>query len=664
MDRLDLLIQAKREFSSRGLVVHTVSSRDEFAKAIKSTTAIHNDSGKPEITVVNIQKFKDDPSVVSSNDYDVNIQRIYFLDEVHRSFNPQGSFLANLKESDEKAIKIGLTGTPLLGDDYNSRSLFGDYIHKYYYNASIADGYTLRLIREEIETNYKIKLAEMLDQIKLKQGDIAKKEVYAHEQFVTPMLEYIVRDFEKSRRMFDDNTIGGMVVCDSANQAEKMFDIFTKKYATNENTADPAINEKYKIRTAALILHDVGSTGDRKDQIEAFKDGKIDFLFVYNMLLTGFDAGRLKKIYLGRVIKRHNLLQALTRVNRTYNDFRYGYIVDFADIQSEFDATNKAYLDELNAELGDEIEHYSNLFKSKEEIEADIETIKDILFEFNTDNAEIFSRQISQIDNRQKMQEIKRALGMARGLYNLIRLLGHYDLLKKIDFQKLTDLYREASNHLDLLNLKESLDNSAETANLLNIALEDIVFKFTKIAEEELKLADELKNTLRRTREDLSNNFDKADPQFVTLYEELQRLFKNKNLAEVTQDEMNANIGTLRSIHEKVKELNRRNNQLRDKYQNDKKFVRVHKRLNEQATVSGRDRAIFEALQGVKTDADQQVLQNTRLLNNESYFDAMMAPLVADQFNNNRMKLDAEAIKYINQLIVNEYVEEFNGRAA
>lgn len=51
------------------------------------------------------------------------------------------------------------------------------------------------------------------------------------------------------------------------------------------------------------------------------------------MLLTGFDAKRLKKLYLGRVIRKHNLLRALTRVNRTYNHFRYGYVVDFADIR-------------------------------------------------------------------------------------------------------------------------------------------------------------------------------------------------------------------------------------------------------------------------------------------------------------------------------------------
>jgi type I restriction enzyme R subunit len=78
------------------------------------------------------------------------------------------------------------------------------------------------------------------------------------------------------------------------------------------------------VTSAALILHDVGAKEARKDWVEEFKAGKIDFLFVYNMLLTGFDAKRLKKLYLGRVIRKHNLLQALTRVNRTYKDFHYG----------------------------------------------------------------------------------------------------------------------------------------------------------------------------------------------------------------------------------------------------------------------------------------------------------------------------------------------------
>ncbi len=652
VDRLDLLIQAHREFTARGLVVHTIDSREAFARDIKSIQAIHNHSGKLEITVVNIQKFEDDADVVKTEDYDVTMQRVYFLDEVHRSYNPKGSFLANLTQSDKDAIKIGLTGTPLLGNDYNSRALFGDYIHKYYYNASIADGYTLRLIREEIATNYRLSLQKALEEVEIQQGDIDRKLIYAHPRFVEPMLDYIVEDFEKSRNAFGDNSIGGMVICDSAEQAKQMHEIFLIKYAGRQHAN--------KVNSAALILHDIGSKDERKDWVEDFKAGKIDLLFVFNMLLTGFDAKRLKKLYLGRVIRRHNLLQALTRVNRTYRSFRYGYVVDFADIRQEFDATNKAYFEELQAELGDELEHYSNLFKSSEEIAAEIEQIKDILFRFNIENAEIFSQQISQIEDRATIQALKKALSDARSLYNMIRLQGEYQFLQDLDFHKLNQLYRETSNHLDLLNLKETLENSTDTSNLLNAALEDVIFMFTKVKEEELVLADQLKNTLRQTREALASNFDQQDPKFITLKEELERLFKKKNLSEVSQAEMNENIETLTLIHEKVKELNRENNQLRAKYHGDAKYTRIHKRLLERGAFNEPERRIFDALVGVKEKADDHVLQNTQLLGNESYFERMMMPLVIDQFKTRqKINITPDVSKYINQLVVNEYMNEF-----
>ena len=677
VDRLDLLIQAKREFTARGLMVYIVDSKDDFVKSIKAITAIYNHSGKPEITVVNIQKFSEDAQVVESKDYDINIQRVYFLDEVHRSYNPKGSFLANLNQSDTNAIKIGLTGTPLISKDYYSKDLFGDYIHKYYYNASIADGYTLRLIREEIATDYKVVLKEALDKIKVLKGDIEKKKVFAHPRFVEPMLDYIVKDFENSRLTFSDASIGGMVVCDSSDQAKEMFEIFNEKYALNysisndlQNAADPEpdYDEKSKashqVKTAALILHDVGTKEERKDLVENFKEGNIDFLFVYNMLLTGFDAKRLKKLYIGRVVKSHNLLQTLTRVNRTYKNFRYGYIVDFADIKAEFDATNKAYFDELQAELGDEMEFYSNLFKSKEEIEEEIADIKEILFHFNTTNAEIFSQQISKIQDREEVLRIKKALGNAKSLYNLIRLFGHVELLDKIDFKKLGQLYRETENHLALLNTQEALKNNIDNTNLLNMALEDVLFHFTKISEEELRLADDLKDALRKTRETLASNFDKKDLEFISLYEELKRLFEKKNLDEITQDEMRQNIGALSQIYEKIKELNRQNNLLKEKYNNDPKYARIHKRLIEKGTISKKESQIFEALMSLKQEADLQVLQNTRLLENESYFSREMLRLVIDQFKNkNKFTLNAETSKYINNLVVNEYLNEFYGRA-
>lgn len=653
VDRIDLMDQAIGEFSKRGLTIHTVNSKEELLNDFKTNEAIHNFSGEREITVVNIQKFKDEGEILTSIDYDLNTQRVYFLDEVHRSYDPKGSFLANLINSDRDAIMIGLTGTPLIGNDRNSREIFGDYIHKYYYNSSIADGYTLKLIREGIETSYKIQLEQALKEIEVLKGNVDKRFVYAHEQFVNPMISYIVQDFLKSRIRLGDYSIGAMVVCDSSDQAKKMFEIFNRDYA-------PSDDKDTKL-SAALILHDVDTKEIRKDKVEKFKEGKIDILFVYNMLLTGFDSKRLKKLYIGRIIRDHNLLQTLTRVNRPYKEHRYGFVVDFADIRKEFDATNKAYFEELQLELGDEMNNYSSLFKSTEEIEAEIEEIKEVLFHYDLKNAEIFQQQISQIQDRKIILEIKKVLENAKSLYNIIRLYGHYELLEKIDFKKLGQLYNEVSRHLELVNLKESLENNVDSTNLLNVALENVLFMFRKVSEDELVIADQLKEMLRKTREALNNNFDKKDPEFISLYEELKRLFENKNLDEITQDEMRKNIDSLQTILQKVTELNRKNDLLKAKYENDRKYARIHKRIIENDVVSERESQIYGSLNEIKKQADEKVLINERILDNESYFTQMMTPIVIDGFESKNVKLDAESAKFINNYVVKEYVSEYHG---
>ena len=680
VDRIDLMTQAKREFTSRGLIVNTIDSREDLKKSFKAQQAIYNTGGQREITVVNIHKFREDTNLLQENDYDLKTQRVYFLDEVHRSYNPKGSFLANLFSSDREAILIGLTGTPLLKTDNKSTDTFGKYIHKYYYNRSIADGYTLRLIREDIETQYALQMKQILNELEIliRKGDIERKDVYSHERFAEPMLDYIVEDFINSRKtVFGDHTIGGMVVCDSSAQAEKLFEIFVNKYNPEQKVLEPveayrAIKEpaplydKYTDRqgkklTASLILHNVGDTDDRKDEVENFKAGKIDLLFVFGMLLTGFDSSRLKKLYLARVVKTHNLLQTLTRVNRPYKKFRYGYVVDFADISEEFKKTNQAYFDELQGELGDELEHYSNMFKTKEEIEADIREIKDKLFYYDLRNAEIFSQQISQIDDRKTVLEIKKALENARNIYNLIRLQGDYELLERVDFQKLRQLLDETSRHLELLNLRESLQNNVDTTNLLNAALENVVFMFRKKSEEELVIADQLKDVLAKTREAFNNNFDQKDPQFVNLYDELKRLFSNRNLDEVSQDEMRENIGVLEKIYAKVLELNRKNNLLKAKYESDAKYARLHKRIMEHGKISRRESDVQEALLDIKQKTDEKVLINMPILNNEGYFSQQVIQLLVSAFDKIKVQLEPDSAKFINNLLVREYINEYQG---
>lgn len=661
VDRLDLKAQAEKEFKSRGLTVHTVNSKSELETELENEKgAISNTKGTNEITVINIQKIPSDVTVKPS-DYNVKIQRIYFIDEAHRSYKPTGCYFANLMTMDKSAIFISLTGTPLLGGKTRtaSKDLWGDYIHQYYYNSSIADGYTVKLIREDIETQYKAKLKEVLDKIYIKHGDLVKQKVYADRRFVEPMLEYIVDDMKKSRIAHNDSSIGGMVVCSSSEQAKMFFDVFNEKYKDKST-------DKNIIKSSALILHDIDDKEIRKGYIDSFKAGEIDILFVYNMLLTGFDAPRLKKLYIDRQIKEHNLLQTLTRVNRPYKDFKYGYIVDFADIRDEFNKANRAYWEELQLELGDEIEKFSNIFKSEEEIKQDIDEIKTVLFPYETRNLEIFSQQINEIHDKLTLQRIRKSLVLAKELQNIIRCQGNDELLGKLDFQKYSKLLNMVELRIADINYMEKLETGVDISELLNVAMEDIVFKFAKIGESELKLADDLRNTLARTREAVNNNFDKKDPEWLSLKEELERIFAQRNIYEVSQEELKQNIGLIESIYAKVSELNRRNNLLLAKYDNDKKYARVHKRILQKRSNSTpkEEMKICEALQDIKKQADDNVLNNSNIVKNDGFFKRMIKQLVSLIFDEKEINIDTNTTDSINNLIVDEYLKEYNGEVA
>lgn len=651
VDRIDLLKQATKEFRKRGLSVIIINSKAEFAKNIKSTKALHNDRGNDEVIIVNIQKFENDENVVSNNDYNLDIQRVYFLDEVHRSYKPKGSFLTNLHLSDKKAIKIGLTGTPLIKKDIKTRDIFGDYIHRYFYNSSIKDGYTLRLICEEIENQYREKLQQTIKEIKVLKGNIPAEELYSNEKFVEPMLDYIVEDYQNSKIAYNDDTIGAMVICNSYDQAEQMFNIFNQKYLAKD-----------KIGKAELILYDVGTKDDREDMVENFKEGKINFLFVYNMLLTGFNSPRLKKIYFGRKIKSHNLLQALTRVNRPYKDFRYGYVVDFANIEDEFKKTNQAYFDELQTEFGDELKGYENLFKTEEQINLEIEKINSFLFRYETDNIEVFSKQISEIADKKELNAIQKILVSARELYNVIRISDKSHMLDKLNFKNINYMYNEISNRISLINQREIIENKVDNNAILNFALEDIIFSFKKIKEEELVISDQYKNILRKTRESLISNFDVKDFNFISLRDELQRLFGKKDLSDISETDMNENIDNLTSIYNKSKELNRKNEMLKLKYDNDAKYARIHKRLIEKDPLTDNEIKLFEALKSLKKRTDDELLNNSNLLENENYVKKMISRLIIEEFNNNfQLNIDVSKTQLLNNLVTQEYMNEHHG---
>ena len=234
----------------------------------------------------------------------------------------------------------------------------------------------------------------------------------------------------------------------------------------------------------ALILYDEDDKATREKEIDDFKKGKIDILVVYNMLLTGFDAPRLKKLYLGRVIRAHNLLQTLTRVNRPYKEFRYGYVVDFADIKDEFDHTNKVYFEELQKELGSEFDNYKSVFLSPEEIENAIDDIQNKLFVYDTDNLENFTSQVNELEKRE-LFSLKKIMEKYKELFNVIRAFNYEGQYKKISetlpIDRISKMIKEVDRRIDILNLTDS--ENMESSNILNIAFQDIEFNFKKIIQ-------------------------------------------------------------------------------------------------------------------------------------------------------------------------------------
>lgn len=640
VDRLDLLTQAGEEFAARGLHVEKVNSKDDFIQNIR-TIGTANNTGEDTITVVNIQKFSTE-SIVRRADYDVNVQRVYFLDEAHRSYNPKGSFLANLMASDREAVMIALTGTPLIGEGYNTKDVFGEYIHKYYYNRSIVDGYTLKLIREGIKTEYRVKLQSILEELKMQEGSFKKKDIYAHPKYVAALVDYIVEDFNHSRIALGDSSIGGMIVCDSSDQAR---------------TVEETLNNYPEI-SHVLILHDVDDKETRRGYQEDFKKGKIDLLVVFNMLLTGFDAPRLKKQYLGRLVKEHNLLQTLTRVNRPYKSFRYGYVVDFADIRAEFDKTNQAYFKELQAELGDEFERYRDIFKSQEEIEQDIRAIQDKLFMYATDNAELFSQQITALDDKQELLALRQALDTYKELINIMQLFGYEELAQKFTMENLHALSTEVNNRIAIVNLKQNMRDGEDVSGLLNLALDQIEFHFRKVSESELVIADQFQDILEKTRQELERNLDTKDPEYISLLEELKRIFKKKNIEELTADEMKQNIQELERIRKAAAQQNLRDQMLCAKYQNDVKYMRTHKRIKANPPPIGSDPVIFDVLMGIKVAVDQKVLKNQRMMDNHKYFRSEIMPEIIQSCRSNGVQPTTSQVKFMEACISSEYFAE------
>ncbi len=683
VDRIDLMEQASTEFAERGLLVRQAQDRDSLMADFRDNNFRVNAGGKPEIMVVNIQKFKEDHKKVSMEGaYNTKLQRIFFIDEAHRGYRADGSFLANLLEADKDSVKIALTGTPLLKEEAESWRVFGDYIDKYYYDKSISDGYTLKLMREDIETSYKEKITQILERltqnVEVKPGDVKHSVIIESDKYLNSLLDYIIHDMRRSRIHFAAPAMAGMIVCETNRQARNLYDLFQERFKPSN------LQSGEKPMRAQLILHDEDDKTTRKSYITEYKRNEsIDFLIVNAMLLTGFDAARLKKLYLCRKLDGHNLLQALTRVNRPYRDFKYGYVVDFANIKENFIETNNLYLKELNRTNEDSTESQNEppagdiLMAAPEEIKAKMDKVKDTLWPYDCENKEVFREQLDEITDNEVLYTLRTALETAKSLVNQVRSYGDEALKKKIEELKpgdLNDLLKEVNHRIERNNLLNSTDHSDDVTGIIREAISQIEFEFRKKGQEELEIIyNDLKERYDKVREEFEANFDKQkDPVYVSLADEFKKYFRKRGFQLQDVVQAKEEIGYMDTVMERIRAINRANEMLKRKYNDDESFARIHKRIREEnekrskrepkekPIISDNERELAEELSKMKEAIDAQIFFNVHILNNEEAFGQDVLKDISLTLVGNGIAAPVSDKKAIRREIVSEYMARYS----
>ncbi|GAA9488895.1 hypothetical protein UBN14_06160 [Helicobacter pylori] len=686
VDRLDLLEQAKNEFLKRDLCVHEAENKEDLSQKLKNSRVFEGSQGNDEIIVVNIQKFKspneekatnEDPSsapkeIISKTELQKaakdnhDLQRVFIIDEAHRSYDPKGCFYANLIECDKTAVKIALTGTPLLEDnaqDKATKNTFGNYLHTYSYTESIKDRHTLKLQLEIIEKSYKEKLQAIYrllqESITIEDIEVKKETIFNHERYIKAMLYYIIRDLLNFRRVNNDENLKAMVVCFSSAQARLANCLFNEvqEKVLQEN---PNLNILNKLKSS-LILHDEQEV---KEKIYSFKHEDTDIVFVFNMLLTGFDLPNLKRLYIHRELKDHNLLQALARVNRSYNNMSFGYLVDFVGIQENFDKTTDDYLKELNQFNQSDSNIKDNLkdmFADRETLEKDIKNAYDDLFNYPIDDVEAMTSAIVSISEMNELLKVSRAINTLKERYNLIRTSNDKKILslkEKMDIEKISKissmLHKKAKQLHALKNINEPKNPNDLIILEDLIALLDFKIEFKESKELHFKEKEEISAKYKQAKEMLEKIPDKQDKEIQKFYKDFSKLLQtpatSQNFEEISH--------SYDAIISQLKQHKEQTTNLLSKYNNDRAYVITHKRLHDRLMEENISKGIFTLLSMLKKALDARISKRQEILNEETTLKTAIKVELRNAFNKNPSLKDLEKEKeFIAQTLFNELTQ-------
>ncbi|WP_259459224.1 DEAD/DEAH box helicase family protein [Helicobacter pylori] len=687
VDRLDLLEQAKNEFSKRGLCVHEAENKEDLSQKLKNSRVFEGPQGNDEIIVVNIQKFKapneekspnEDPSnsapkeIISKTELQEatkdshDLQRVFIIDEAHRSYDPKGCFYANLIECDKTALKIALTGTPLLEDnaqDKATKKTFGNYLHTYSYAESIKDRHTLKLQLESIEKSYKEKLQKIYrllqESITIEDIEVKKERIFNHERYIKEMLYYIIKDLLNFRRANNDENLKAMVVCFSSKQAELANLLFNEvqERVLQEN---PNLRILKKLQSG-LILHDEQEV---KEKIYSFKHEYTDIVFVFNMLLTGFDLPSLKHLYIHRELKDHNLLQALARVNRSYNNMSFGYLIDFVGIQENFDKTTDDYLKELNRFNQSGAHSDSNIkdiFADRETLEKDIKNAYDDLFNYPIDDVEAMTSAIVSISAMNELLKVSHAINTLKINYNLIRTSSDEKILslkEKIDIEKIHKISSMLSKKAKQLHALKNINEPKNPNDLIIledlIALLDFKIEFKESKELHFKEREEISAKYKQAKEMLEKIPDKQDKEIQKFYKDFSKLLQtpatSQNFEEISH--------SYDAIISQLKQHKEQTTNLLNKYDNDRAYVITHKRLHNRLMEENISKGIFTLLSALKKAIDERIFKRQEILNEEDTLKTAIKAELRDAFNKNPSLKDLKKeTEFIAQTLFNELTQ-------
>ncbi|AXP82685.1 Type-1 restriction enzyme R protein [Mariniflexile rhizosphaerae] len=274
---------------------------------------------------------------------------IVMADEAHRTqYGLLDGFASNMRKALPNASFIGFTGTPVDSKDADTQEVFGNVIHTYDIKQSVDDNATvnifyeprlakLHLWNENIDDD-----ADEITEANEESGNLkwaAIEDAAGSEDRVNKIANDILNHFTNRT-----NTLKGkaMVVCMSRRNCVKMYNALTAL----EGCPEVAVVMTGNISKDPITWNDHIRT---KDATEGLKkrfrkeEDPLKIVIVRDMWLTGFDAPCVHTMYVDKIMKGHNLMQAITRTNRVFKDKKNGVIVDYIGIGDNLKTATTKY---------------------------------------------------------------------------------------------------------------------------------------------------------------------------------------------------------------------------------------------------------------------------------------------------------------------------------